>query len=51
MLVLPMILLLLAFVMFLVAAWLAPEPKPFSRFACVGLASWVLSQIVALAVK
>ncbi len=47
--IMPLILLVLALVMFGVAAWLAPEPRPFSRFACVGLAAWVLAEIVVRA--
>lgn len=48
--IIPLILLVLAFVLFLIAGWLAPEPKPFTRFACVGLAAWVLAEIVTRAV-
>lgn len=51
MLIWQLILMLMAFVMFTVAAWLAPEPKPFTRFACVGLACWVLAQVIVSAWK
>lgn len=49
--IIPLILLVAAFLLFLIAAWLSPEPKPFTRFACVGLACWVLAQIVTQAVR
>jgi len=41
-----LMLLVFSFVMLCVAAWLAPDPKPFTRFACIGLASYVLAEIV-----
>ncbi len=44
--IMPLILLVLALVLFFVAAWMAPEPRPFTRFACAGLAAWVLAEIL-----
>ncbi len=49
--IIPLIFLLLAFLLFCLGVWLAPDPKPFTRFACAGLAAWVLSQIATLVVK
>ncbi len=47
--IIPLILLVLAFVLFCVGGWLAPEPRPFTRFACAGLAAWVLAEILTRA--
>lgn len=47
--IIPLMMLLLAFLLFCLGVWLAPDPKPFNRFACAGLAAYTLAQIVTLA--
>lgn len=45
---LPLILLVFAFVLFVVAGAWAPDPPWKSRLACYGLACWVLSHILQI---
>jgi hypothetical protein len=45
---LPLILLVFAFVLFVIAAFVRPEPEPWrGRLICFGFACWVLSEILA----